>query len=169
MYATYDYHFDWTIHMLFEHYDPIKVEKACQTCPNYDRIWSCPPLTFDVKTFMTAYKNVTIHIHKIEFEAGLSSDEKIAIFEKERQSFGNRLKESEDEGQQCLIAGHCYQCDFCTKIDNKPCIKTDNLRYSLEALGYQVGSIAKACGIPIQWAKGDEKTYYLTVGAMLKK
>ncbi|MBN2794516.1 MAG: hypothetical protein JXR88_03855 [Clostridia bacterium] len=170
MFETYDFEIQWTINELLKHYDPIHVEEACKSCGNYNKVWSCPPLQLDVKDWIESFSKIIIRIHKIQFlQPNLHKDEMLKVFESERQAFGQFLMSEELSGDQCLIAGHCFQCEFCTKEKNLPCVKKDKMRYSLEALGFEVGSIAKACGVPIKWHFEGENPYYLTVGGLLKK
>ena len=37
----------------------------CKACPNYDRLWSCPPYTFDVEAFWNQFQTLDLFAVKI--------------------------------------------------------------------------------------------------------
>ncbi len=151
-----------TMETLYQYYKPVEVEGYCSACPNFGRIWSCPPFDFDVTTYLAPYEHVLI--------IGL----KTADFEVTRRRFGDILKsiDSNDKTDDCsrqlevLIAGNCYHCDVCTKTIGVPCILNKGPKYSLEALGFHVGDICEhILDAPLDWS-GNEGTF-MTVGAIL--
>ena len=49
-----------TMTQLFEYYRQEEVEGYCKTCPNYDKIWSCPPYDLDVIEPLKSYDRVLL-------------------------------------------------------------------------------------------------------------
>jgi len=147
-----------TMETLFKYYKPVEVEGYCSACPNYGRIWSCPPFDFDVTTYLAPYVHVLI--------IGL----KTADFEVTRRRFGdilNGISETKEiEEIEVLIAGNCYHCEVCTKTIGEPCILNEGTKYSLEALGFHVGDICEhILDAPLDWSGSDGT--FMTVGAIL--
>ncbi len=147
-----------TMETLYQHYKPVEVESYCSACPNYGRIWSCPPFDFDVTTYLAPYSHVLI--------IGVKTTD----FEVTRRRFGDILKgiseTMEIEAIEVLIAGNCYHCEVCTKTIGEPCILKEGTKYSLEALGFHVGDICEhILDAPLDWS-GSEGTF-MTVGAIL--
>ena len=152
-----------TMETLYQYYKPVEVEGYCSACPNYGRIWSCPPFDFDVTSYLAPYEHVLI--------IGL----KTADFEVTRRRFGDIIKGisetkeiEEIEEVEVLIAGNCYHCEVCTKTIGEPCILKEGTKYSLEALGFHVGDICEhILDAPLDWSGSDGT--YMTVGAILSK
>lgn len=150
-----------TMETLYQHYKPVEVEGYCSACPNYGRIWSCPPFDFDVTSYLAPYAHVLI--------IGVKTTD----FEVTRRSFGDILKgiseTKEIEGIEEIevrIAGNCYHCEVCTKTIGETCILMEGTKYSLEALGFHVGDICEhILDAPLDWSGSDGT--YMTVGAIL--
>mgnify|MGYP004704748605 CR=1 FL=1 len=144
-----------TMDTLYQHYKPVEVEGYCSACPNYGRVWSCPPFDFDVMTYLAPYAHVLI--------IGVKTTD----FEATRRRFGDILKGiSENKEIEVLIAGNCYHCEVCTKTIGEPCILNEGTKYSLEALGFHVGDICEhILDAPLDWSCSDGT--YMTVGAIL--
>lgn len=148
-----------TMENLYQYYKPVEVEGYCSACPNYGRIWSCPPFIFDVKPYLAPYGHVLIvGVKTMDFEAT-------------RRQFGDILKtisefERAEAHFEVLIAGNCYHCEVCAKVDGMPCIMKEGTKYSLESLGFHVSDICEhILDAPLDWS-GNEGTF-MTVGAIL--
>lgn len=148
-----------TMETLYQYFKPIEVEGYCAACPNYGRIWSCPPFDFDVKSYLAPYTHVLI--------IGVKTTD----FEATRRQFGDILKQlsalsTKLNSLEVLIAGNCYDCEVCTKVEGGTCILEEGTKYSLEALGFHVGDICeKLLDAPLDWS-GNDGTF-MTVGAVL--
>jgi predicted metal-binding protein len=147
-----------TMETLYKYYKPVEVEGYCSACPNYGRIWSCPPFDFDVTTYLAPYEHVLI--------IGVKTTD----FEATRRRFGDILKGISEikkiEEIEVLIAGNCYHCEVCTKTTGEPCILNEGTKYSLEALGFHVGDICEhILDAPLDWSGSDGT--FMTVGAIL--
>ncbi len=165
-----------TMEELNQHYNPEQVEGYCQQCPNYGRVWSCPPHSFTGISYTKPYNYVLLIAEKIYPPANAGPDMLNEVFQKTRRSFGNRLialSQKHSEQAEVLIAGNCYQCEVCRRETGEPCQKAESLKYSLEAVGYEVGPIAEnLLEVPLRWKgkKGSDQPQYLTtVAAVLAK
>lgn len=80
-------------------------------------------------------------------------------------------KEEAYPGSRSLCAGSCAVCgeDNCSKPQGQPCRYPDRMRYSIEALGGNVGLTAsRLLGINLQWIEeGKVPDYFVLVGGLL--
>lgn len=165
------------IEELLSHYDWKKVEGYCKNCRNYDKIWSCPPFHFDSYDYFKQYSSVIIYSGEISFNIESLEDEferskkVISIYDRGRKVFGEFLKNMESSYQvsEALIAGHCYLCDKCKRIEGQKCPFSDKIRYSLEGMGVLVSSLlTEVLNKELQW-KSKKSNKLTVVGAILIK
>ena len=133
----------------------------CEECPNYGRIWSCPPYDFNPMDIWKAYDTIHVEGTIIRFpeEETLIERTKEEIFEiekdvceKEKQLIADKLLAMEDEKSISLSAGTCLNCKSCTRPEGKPCVHPEIMRYSIESLGGNVGlTCSKLLGIELEW------------------
>ena len=80
-------------------------------------------------------------------------------------------REEEVPGSQSLSAGSCRICGFdnCARKNGEPCRFPDQLRYSIESLGGNVGlTCTKLLGVPLQWMEESKvPDYFVLVGGLL--
>lgn len=166
MYRTKLYQVSVSINTLLKYYDSEKVENYCKHCNNYNRIWSCPPHDFSTLDYLKTFKSVDLYALKISYEAGMTKDDIMSIFQKERRKFSDDLMLKEGTA---FIAGNCYQCAVCSRTFDEPCIRAEKRRYSLESVGLIVGDITKnIMNIELNWSKPGDAGYLVTVGALAK-
>jgi len=154
---------------LFKHYQPIKVEGYCSNCPNYDRIWSCPPHDFSVEEYLREFSHVLVIGAKVTPNEGEAF---IDVFQIARRNLGDKLLEvCESDDVDVLIAGNCYQCETCEREIGNKCIKDEKMKYSLESLGFLVSGVTEnILGEQLQWKKsGKNPKHLLTVGVIFSK
>lgn len=150
--------------------------KACQACPNYGKIWSCPPYGFDVLQHWKKYKTLYLLASKIVFDKDALSKvyttEEItsitdSILPREKQVLSEKLFEMEKQnpGSISLSAGSCNTCkNGCTRSQGKPCVNPDQMRYSLESLGANVGlTIEKLMGIKLEWMEENRLPHHFVL------
>lgn len=147
--------------------------ECCKACENYDRKWSCPSFDFDpVTDYWKGYRSLKV------------VGKKMILGEEEKENWENLLDEVKDDltqelfmeeekypGSVSLSAGSCRICgaNNCSKAQNEPCRFPDKMRYSIEALGGNVGLTAsKLLGIELQWIE-EEKVpdYFVLIGGLL--
>lgn len=155
--------------------------KACKACPNYNKLWSCPPYDFDVLDYWNKYTTMNLLAVKVEFdEEALSktySQEEINdilhdIFVVQRSNLTEKLLEEEKDypGSVSLSAGSCCRCpNGCTKTEGKPCRFPNEMRYSIESLGGNVGlTIEKLMGLSLEWIEeGKLPPHFVMVCGLL--
>ena len=162
--------------------DVPRIEKGCQGCKNYAKLWSCPPFGFDPVKIWRDYSKLTLYARKISFpkeltEKSFDADGLTAqyfeIWNKERRKFFIELMEREQStpGSFMLAAGCCDECATCARANGAPCIKPDRLRYSIESLG---GDVEKTLELYFNermlWGReGHMPEYMLLVGGLMQK
>lgn len=165
-----------TIDALLSHYDFEKIIGYCQSCPNYDKIWSCPPFNFSTYDYLDKFSSAIIYSGEIFFDLSNSSDDeknnkRRLIYDMGRKEFRNYLMTIEEKyiESEALIAGHCFLCDECTRLHGKKCSYPKKIRYSLESMGIEVSSLLKTVlNQELQWDT-DTTDRLITVGAILIK
>jgi predicted metal-binding protein len=94
----------------------------------------------------------------------------IEIFHASRRTFRRLLLKAESRvpGTTALVAGYCQGCEACCRPEGLSCRAPSELRYSLEAVGFDVTALAEhLAGQRIQWPQEGIPDYLLTVGALL--
>lgn len=156
--------------------------EACKACPNYNRIWSCPPYAFDVMEYWKRFRTLKLLAVKIMFDKALTEktytkEEMDAVIHQvipvEKQKLTDRLLAMEKEypGSISLSAGSCGMCENgCTRPWGAPCRYPQGMRYSIEALGGNVGlTIEKLLGIHLEWIEENHlpNHFVLVCGLLL--
>lgn len=148
---------------------------ACQKCPNYENVWSCPPYDFDVISYWKKYRTFRLTASKIAFhQAALdrtyTKEEMDQILKdvlyKEKQSLTDELYEQEKlfPGSISLSAGSCQRCTDCTRPKKEPCKMPHKLRYSIESLGGNVGLTAeKLLGLSLEWMEENRLPHHFVL------
>ena len=160
--------------------DVPKFLECCKLCPNYGKVWSCPPYSFDPQDIWNSYGSVRLYCRKVLFteearavaylpeELGVISKK---LMQKEQDAFLAKLNELEylHRGSMALAAGSCSVCATCARQCGERCRYPEKIRYSLESLGADVGRIAKDYfGQTIVWGEnGHLPEYFLLVGGLL--
>lgn len=147
--------------------------ECCKVCENYDQKWCCPSFSFDpVEDYWKNYERLYV------------IGQKMCLAEEEKQDWQTLMKqvksgmteilytkEAEYPGSVSLSAGSCTICgeNNCTKKDGAPCRFPEKMRYSIEALGGNVGLTAsRLLGIDLQWiTEGQVPDYFVLVGGLL--
>ena len=155
--------------------------KACRVCPNYGQIWSCPPYDYDIMDYWKSYSTLQLYAEKIIFSREYTDryyeqDELSELIQKiigkEKQLLSKKMLKLEQffPGSISLSAGNCSYCvRSCTRPDGIPCRFPEQLRYSIESLGGNVGmTIEKLMGIKLEWMEeGHLPHYFVLVNGLL--
>lgn len=152
------------------YYDPVRVQGYCRTCEKYGRFWSCPMFEVSPLEQFPAWDYAVIVCEKVWTAPEATTEQMTAQFFEARKIFRKWLLEVEQQagGRVALVAGFCTGCEDCTRDVGKPCRNPSELRYSLEAVGFDVSGLAeRLAGQKLQWAKGKAPEYLMTVGAIL--
>jgi predicted metal-binding protein len=159
------------------HFDPARVLSYCAGCPNFESRWSCPPFPDHSLDRLGNWSHAVVAARKVPlpFEEIPSTPEganawALDRFHASRAEFREILLKLEKAfpGSRALVAGHCVQCTACAREVGDPCRFPEAMRYSLEAVGFDVTSLtAGILGVSIHWPSQGLPEYYLTVGALL--
>lgn len=160
---------------------PVFLE-CCKQCGNYGRLWSCPPYDFDVEEYWRRYKNLLILGTKISFteetlqkELDAEAEELLLarVLGREKNALAEQLfsMEQKKPGSISLSAGSCSLCaaDGCRRLQSEPCVYSEQMRYSIESLGGNVGkTVSDLLGIRLQWiTEGRLPDYFVLVSGLL--
>lgn len=147
----------------------------CRECPNFGKIWMCPPFSLDPMRLWEMYEKIKLVGAKISFDmAGAPDMDEAALAVKtEKAKLMEELwaEEKRVKGSLSFFAGSCPLCERCSRIDGLPCIHPDKARYSIEAIGADVGKAAsKYLGWELTWgSKGKPAEYYILIAALFMK
>ena len=147
----------------------------CRQCPNYDKVWSCPGHDFDPEEYWRAYSSLNLLGYKINFDGTETENRCMEIMAEVKRNLAEELFEMEKAypGSESLSAGSCSTCgkDGCTRPSGKPCRYPDKMRYSIEALGGNVGkTVHDLLGIELEWIEeGKAPSYFVLAGGLLEK
>ena len=150
-------------------------EECCKVCPNYGKVWSCPPYNFKAEDYWEGFSELIVFARKIVFNREISPKEAYNIMFEVKKDMSQELFEMEKEiiGSVSLSAGSCDLCEDvgCTRASQLPCRYPQTMRYSIESIGGNVGlTVSKFMGIKLQWIEeGKVPPYYVLVGGLLKK
>lgn len=182
MYTTERYKAEISIEEYLKQYVDVQgFLEACRKCPNYGKVWSCPPFDFDAEAYWKQHERLELIAIKIIFDkeyAGqsFSKEEMERIIKSSigtvKQELSQELmeKEMEKPGSISLSAGSCSLCSGpCSREDAVPCRFSDKMRYSIEALGGNVGlTISRLMGIELEWVEeGKLPGYFVLVCGLL--
>ncbi len=161
--------------------DYVNVEEfleCCKECPNYSTVWSCPPYDFDPKEYWKKFSTLKVIARKINFDQeqiGDDTEKMKALLEEVKGQMSDELykMEKQYEGSTSLSAGSCSLCakEGCTRPQGSPCRHPEEMRYSIESIGGNVGlTVSKLMGIELEWVEnGKMPSYFVLVGGLLKK
>ncbi len=184
MYYTEKFESEIQVEYYLKNYIDIEcfLEK-CKECPNYGKVWTCPPFDFDVKEYWKNYDSLHIYGVKIIFDEdirkktlSLQEQDKVLneVVEVEKRKLSDFLwkKEIDFPGSISLSSGACVFCkNSCLRQKGKKCCYPEKLRYSIESLGGNVGlTVSRLLGIELEWMEeGKLPSYFVLVGGLLKK
>ncbi|MGI6602337.1 MAG: DUF2284 domain-containing protein [Saccharofermentanales bacterium] len=147
-----------------------RFRELCLLCPNYGQRWSCPDFTQDLSDYLVPYAQVLLVACQFHFDQaskdkypGQAARALLDSFAKEKKDeiLGLMLRlEREYPAALALSAGTCSLCETCGKADGQPCRNPLSLRYSLEALGYDISLILKDFfALELCWSDGSLPDY----------
>lgn len=154
----------------------------CKQCNNYGTVWSCPPFHFQPEDYWKKYRKFHIVGMKIYLPEKLlvgtyTKEERAEIFEKilypKKEELNEELfaMEKEYPGSVSVSGGSCRQCGEgnCARKEDAPCRFPEKMRYSVEALGGNVGlTVTKYLYQELQWIEeGKLPEYFMLVGGLL--
>jgi predicted metal-binding protein len=143
----------------------------CKACPNYGRLWSCPPYAFDVRDFWLGFSKIKIVAYKVMSDKDAEKIHRDLV--EAKKLLGEELKAEERlyPRSVSLAAGCCGICPSCSRPEGKPCVCPEGMRYSIESLGGDVVNTLKDFfSIELQWITKDSLPDYmvLTGGLLIR-
>lgn len=155
----------------FQH--PKKFLSYCEACDSFGLRWSCPPIDFNPRIYLSKFKNMVFLGSKItyhdKFLKELTDDDKANYFsnrllKKLRKVLSQEFLDAEllSDGSRSFGAGSCLWCCKCSRQypDPAPCKKPNKMRYSLDAFGLDLINLSKdILATPILW-QGDPLPEY---------
>ena len=154
----------------------------CKQCGNYGKVWSCPEFSFDPMDYWRKYDTLKIIGLKIIVPEELRTrnydeQERNLLFQELLQGYKKQLderilkEEQRIEGSRALSGGSCLYCqpEDCSRIQGEPCRQPDKMRYSIEALGGNVGlTVTKYLHQELEWMEeGKLPSHFILVGGLL--
>lgn len=157
--------------------------EQCRACPNYEKIWSCPPFSFKPMELWGNYDSILLLGRVIEtpeslrqqrFSSGQAlNDVSRALLREEKRALLLELLELEKQtpGSRALSAGSCDFCGDCARVHGEECRNPGVMRYSLETLGADVGKALELYfDRKLLWGReGQLPEYFVLLGALLQK
>lgn len=163
---------------LKEFYFPEKFLPYCRECPNYNARWSCPPYDKPLPR-LEDYAGACLLSVKIVYDQetrvktkGAQAAERVyrQVVEQAKLLAEDWALEQQRRrpGSLALACGGCRRCGRCARQEGLPCRYPEKLRFSLEAMGFDVSGIAEALlGQKMLWAGDSLPEYHLLVGGLL--
>ena len=146
---------------------------CCRACENYGRRWSCPPFGFDPLRLWGRFRRLRLYARVLRPSAEETMGSLTEGMEREKAALTAELLELERRtpGALALSAGGCHLCGSWARVLGQPCRQPEAMRYSIEALGGDVGrTMERYFRHPLVWSRRGEVPEYLTlVGGLLLK
>lgn len=128
-------------------YVNISVKDACEKgCPNYNKKWSCPPLSKEYKEVRRNYKYSYLICFSTKMNQYLDIKNKYLAVKAANVSLKTIIEKftrslEESYKGYSLLSGSCRLCKPCNRKLNKGCRRPEKMRYSMEATYLQVDNI----------------------------
>lgn len=133
---------------LIEYEDKSKFDEICEEgCPNYNNKWACPPYSPKYSVISKKFDNAYIFVfycYLEQFDYIKMPYMKIKASHSILKSKSNKImRQLEKELNGIMLPnGSCRLCKTCScKTKESKCKKTSQLRFSMESVGLNVGSI----------------------------
>ncbi len=149
--------------------DEERIAGFCKGCPNFGKIWSCPPFDFDTDAFLRQYSHAHLLATKIiPLRNDIPKENAQTFIRSERIRIEGELLEMERRygGRAFANIGGCLHCDSsdCRRRANLPCLYPDRVRPSLEAFGFDIRQTLKELfGIELLFSKNGKLPAYLVL------
>lgn len=160
---------------------PERFAGACEACPDYGRVWSCPPGLRSAEEIFAPFSRVHIIgvkvVYREETRAAATTAEKAdrlraATYGKVKRVLLESLLELEKSlpGSWSIAAGRCELCQRCTRMDGLPCRMPERVRYSFSGFGFDLMRMAEeVLGMELLWSAEGLPAYNVAVAALLER
>ena len=161
---------------LIEYENPLLFSTLCKEgCPNYEKKWACPPYSPTFSRYSIDYSRAILVVFycyldqfyytKTEYMRIKASN---SILKSRMDKFMRSLEEQ--VGGKMISNGSCRLCKPCTLKGGtiSRCKKPDQMRFSMEALGLDVGGISRDyLKHDLLWYKDKKAPLYSSVVSAL--
>jgi len=155
---------------LMRFHDAVRIEGYCKACDKHGSVWSCPPFGSPPLESYPEWTHVVLLCHKCPVRQETTQAQLMELFHSARAAFNIRIRELESRqpGATALVAGQCSGCEPCSRLEGLPCRFPEQMRHSLEAIGFDVTQLSESLvGQKLHWPKSGMPEYLMTVGALL--
>ena len=155
--------------------DVERMDALCGQCPSYGNSWGCPPHGFNPATISDGFKTVKLMGTTIEFDEATRAEcttpemSRTVATQAMREVWETILPELYELERQVprsrCFTFRCHLCpEGCTRPEGKPCRHPELLRYSLEAVGFDVTAATRdLLGIDLEWSSDGRLTKHITI------
>lgn len=166
---------------LEKYYRPEEFAHACELCPNYGNVWSCPALMQPAAQMLKPFSKVHLIGVKVVYRketlertdtAQKADHVRENTYDKVKRQLLDAILQMEKElpGSWGLAAGECKLCQACARRQGLPCRHPDKMRYSFSGLGFDLTRIARELfGYELLWKPKGLPEYLVAIGALLDR
>ena len=149
----------------------------CKQCRTYGKTYACPPFDFDVDEYISGYCDVYIIGTKIVFD-DLTRECSTSVQLRDEITNNAMFHVLDDIAVQhkkvlamfpdtlSFLVGKCRIClpQPCARLEGKPCLHPDEVRHSIESVGFDVGkTTSELLGIDLKWSSDHRLPEYVTL------
>lgn len=158
-----------------------RMEGLCAQCPSFGKSWACPPHEFDAASVSNDFATVDLMAAVIEFDEKICASCTARAKAREvadramNEVLGSLLPEMYEmerqvPGSRCFTF-RCRLCpDGCTRPLGLPCRHPDKMRYSLEAVGFDVTAATRdLLGVELEWSEDGSLPRHITLVTALMR
>lgn len=155
--------------------DVERMAGLCGQCPSFGKSWACPPHEFDTASVTDGFVTVTLMATVIEFDERTLVDCRASsmarrVADRAMNEVLEKLlpemyeMELQVPGSRCFTF-RCRLCsEGCTRSQRLACRHPDRLRYSLEAVGFDVTAATRdLLGIDLEWSEDGSLPRHITL------
>lgn len=164
--------------LLSEYWNPDPVREACKLCPDYGKVWSCPPGGPEADDYLKPFREGFLIAVKVKYpeetrtlavSAAKAQEIRNQTYEKVKRNLLLTLLELEKEfpGGICIGAGRCILCSHCARQDGESCRYPKLRRYSITAFGFDFARMVRdLLGIELLWSPDGLPEYDVAVSGL---
>ena len=159
---------------LIKYEEKKKFDLLCKNgCPNYNKKWSCPPLSPSYSNFVSEYENIIIVVFSTKLDQFhyIKNDYlKVKAANTIMKSRIDKVLRSFVSNDRYYIStGSCRMCKPCKRKLNQPCAHPGEMTFSFEALGINVSEmVSDLFDFELKWYKKNSLPEYTSVVAGIK-
>ena len=153
---------------------PDKFMEFCKACPEYNAVWSCPPLSIDPFQYLREYSHANLIGVKIIYDSDFIEKSTPEIAKSTYLNISTKLRnallavEENSPNTKAIAPGSCHFCQPCERAFAKNCKHPEKMRYSFDSFGMDLTKIAQdLLNIKLLWAKEGLPEYHMLISAFL--